>query len=93
MSVGMPRATLIELLEGDLDLFERLCEAGLVPREEEALLPEHAETARVVCTLVHELDINWPGVEVIIRMRSEIAATHRQVEDLLALLREGGGGR
>lgn len=89
MSERLLLVTLIEFLEGDLEILEHLCEAGLVPREEEALLPEHAEMARVACTLVHELGINWPGAEVILRMRSELAATHRQVEELLALLREG----
>ena len=42
--------------------------------------------ARVVGTLIHELDVNWAGAEVILRMRSEIVATRRQVVELLALL-------
>jgi hypothetical protein len=85
----MRRDVLISLLEGDLELLERLCAEGLVPRDDDALRPEHAETVRVVHTLVHDLDINWPGVEVILRMRSELVATRRQIEDLLALLRSG----
>ena len=87
------RETLLVLLDGDQDLLEHLCAAGLVPREEDALRHEHAETARVVAILVHELDVNWPGVEVILRLRSEILATHRQVGELLAWLKERGPKR
>jgi hypothetical protein len=78
---------LLSLLAGDLELHERLFESGLVPRAPAELHQEHLETARVVHTLVHELEINWPGVEVILRMRSELVATRRQVAELAELLR------
>jgi len=92
MSERIPRRILLAMIEDDDELLERLCDAGLVPRDEAGLRPEHAETARVVHTLVHELEINWPGVEVILRMRAELVATHRQMADLLALLRSRGSG-
>jgi hypothetical protein len=85
--------TLLALLEGDDELLEQLCEAGLVPRDEEELLPEHAETARVVCTLVRELEVNWAGVEIILRMRGELVETRRQVAELVVLLRDASGRR
>ncbi|HKU42003.1 MAG TPA: hypothetical protein VJR89_27785 [Polyangiales bacterium] len=75
------------LLAGDRELYAQLCEAGLVPREDSALAPEHLETARVVRTLVHELEVNWAGVEVVLRMRSQLVATRRQLEELATLLR------
>ena len=81
------RALLRNLLEQDDELLGRLCEAGFVPRDDAALAPEHLETARVVRTLVHELEINSPGVEVIVRMRSELVATQRQVAELAELVR------
>ena len=87
------RQTLVSLVDGDLDLLEHLCAAGLVPREEDDLRHEHAETARVVAILVHELDVNRPGGEVILRLRSEILATHRQVGELLVWLKERGPRR
>jgi hypothetical protein len=87
MTTADLRALLRSLLEDDDELYARLCEAGFVPRDDAALVPEHLETARVVRTLVHELEINWPGVEVIVRMRSELVATQRQVAELAELVR------
>jgi hypothetical protein len=81
------RETLERLLAGDRELYAQLCEAGLVPREDSQLAPEHLETARVVRTLVHELEVNWAGVEVVLHMRSQLVATRRQVSELAELVR------
>ena len=81
------KATLLRLLSGDEQLYAQLRSEGLLPDEDAALSREHLETARVVRTLVHELEINWPGVEVILRMRSELVATRRQVSLLAEMLR------
>ncbi|MCA9534723.1 MAG: hypothetical protein KC593_13620 [Myxococcales bacterium] len=78
---------LLELLHHDTTLFERLCEEGHIERDVEHYTHEQAETARVVGTLIHELDVNWAGAEVILRMRSELVATRRQVTELLVLLK------
>jgi hypothetical protein len=91
MTSRVARDILLELLEGDEELLGRLYEAGLVPRGEQTLAPEHAETARVVHTLAHELEVNWAGVEVIVRMRSELVATRRQVAELVEVLRRRKG--
>jgi hypothetical protein len=81
------RETLEQLLSGDRELYAQLCEAGLVPRDDSALAPEHLETARVVRTLVHELEVNWAGVEVVLHMRSQLVATRRQMNELAELVR------
>jgi hypothetical protein len=88
MSSPSLRQRLMALLADDPALYDQLCDAGLVPREDTALVPDHLETARVVRTLVHELEINWAGVEVVLRMRTELLATRRQLVELAALLRE-----
>jgi hypothetical protein len=88
MTPSTLRASLRQLLADDDALYDQLCEAGLVPREDAALVPAHLETARVVRTLVHELEINWAGVEVVLRMRSELLATRRQLAELAELLRQ-----
>jgi hypothetical protein len=87
MSLVNLRPRLIELLAGDDALYTQLCEAGLLPREDEQLAPDHLETARVVRTLVHELEINWAGVEVVLRMRTELLATRRQLSELAEVIR------
>lgn len=88
MSERIVRETVLALLDGDVVLYERMRESGLVPTDDAALRPEHAELARVVASLTHELEVNWAGVEVIVRMRSELCATRRQVADLIEVLRQ-----
>jgi hypothetical protein len=82
------KATLQRLLAGDDALYAQLCEAGLVPRDDTALAAEHLETARVVRTLVHELEVNWAGVEIVLRMRSELVATRQQLAELAGVMRK-----
>jgi len=86
--VTTPRQRLLELLRGEEELLEQLWDSGLVPREIDELTPEHAETVRIVDTLIHEMDVNWAGVEVVLHVRAQLVATRQQVAELLALLRE-----
>lgn len=82
------RETVLAMLRGDEQLFEQLCAEGLLPCDEDLLDAEHVELARVAYTLVRELDVNWAGVEIVIRMRAELIAARRQVSDLVALLQQ-----
>lgn len=84
---------ILDLLHQDRDLYELLREAGFLPHASRDLTVEHADTARVVGTLIHELEVNWAGAEVILRMRSELLATRRQVVDLLEMLRDAQANR
>lgn len=81
------KARLSELLADTPDLYERLRQEGLLP-EDAALSHEHVETARVVRTLIKELDVNWAGVEVILHMRTELIETRHQIAELARLLRD-----
>ncbi len=81
------KQTLEVLLAGDRELYVQLRESGLVPRDDAALAQEHLETARVVRTLVRELEVNWAGVEVVLQMRSQLVATRRQMGELAELVR------
>ena len=84
---------LLEILGGSDQLLARLREADLAPGDDEALGPEHADTARVVRVLSEELEVNWEGIEIIVRLRGELVATRRQLAELLALLRADRQGR
>jgi hypothetical protein len=86
MSQSLSRARLLTLLGGDEELHRLLCESGFVPREERELSAEHLELARVTRTLISELEVNWAGVEIVLRMRAELLDTRRQVDELLRLL-------
>lgn len=86
------RRSLLALLANDEQLYQQLCDAGLVPREDTQLAKEHLETARVVNTLVHELEVNWAGVEIVLHMRSQLVATRRQLAELAELVRRQQSG-
>jgi len=88
MSQPIDLERLLLLLHGDRSLFVHLCDAGFLPQQEERYTLEHAEVARVAGTLVHELEVNLSGVEVVLRMRSELVTTRRQMAELVQLLKE-----
>ncbi len=88
MTMHIKRVQVLQALQGDEDLLSRLVELGFMEHRVEGYLPEEVERALVSYTLVRELDVNWEGVEVILRLREELLATRRQVARLLELMRE-----
>lgn len=86
MKRRMTRVELLRFVGGDEDLLDLLCEEGWVqpvrPDEDEL------EAARLAHTLMHELDVNWPGVEIILRMRTEMLQMRRQIAELLEMLKD-----
>lgn len=87
MKRRMTRIELLRFVGGDESLLELLCAEGWVQRARPD--EDELEAARIAHTLMHELDVNWPGVEIILRMRSEMLDMRRQVAELLELLRKG----
>lgn len=84
----MNAKALLELLQQDQELLDLLFELELLRRDVESYADEDVECALVARTLVRELEVNGPGVEIILRMRSELLATRRQVAELLGQLRD-----
>jgi len=78
-------AELLEVLGGDETFLEEAREAGLI-HEDEGYDVIVVERVRVARTLVRELDVNWPGVEVVLRLREELALTRQQVQRLAEAL-------
>jgi hypothetical protein len=64
--------------------------------EEPVVSCDDAENARLATLLMNELDVNLPGAEVIVRMRSEMIAMQRQfgkiLEALIEEIRQAAGG-
>jgi hypothetical protein len=79
---------LVEICGDDRELLELLYEVGAVRRGAAELDELEIEQALVARTLIRELDVNAPGVEIILRMRSQLLAQQRQVRELLALLKK-----
>jgi hypothetical protein len=72
-------ARLLELVEGDRELIAQLVEHGLIePREDDRAVidVEHVLVAR---TLWRDLDVDWPGIEVILRLLDELAEARRRI--------------
>lgn len=79
---AMDLKTLLELLEDDKDLLESLTEHGLIQEGAQAFGPDEVELILVSQTLVRELEVNWPGVDVILRMRRQLLVTRRRLAEL-----------
>jgi MerR family transcriptional regulator/heat shock protein HspR len=87
-------------LHTDIEFLHALAEAGLIRLEPdsggEVLISEDdAERVRLVQLLTSDLDVNLPGVEVILHMRETMVAMQRQVQEILeavvAEMRARGG--
>lgn len=89
MSRRVTRTEVLRLVGGDEELLQLLCDEGVLPPRTPFHL-EDLEAARLAHTLVHELDVNVAGVEIILRMRRELLEVRQQVADLLGLLRKQG---
>lgn len=78
------------ILEGDREFFQELVEHGLLGPSRAELSPVDVEMARLAHTLVRELEVNWAGVEIIVRMRRELLETRVELAELYRLLSERG---
>lgn len=90
------RKQLLELLEVD--------DGFLVALEQEEVITHDAppgtgefseqmlERVRVAQNLMRDLDVNLPGVAVIVRLREEVSGLRRRLEQLLGELRRSGSG-
>lgn len=85
MTKRVTLADLLDLLEGDRDLVERCLAAGHAHESDEGTFdPADVERVLVTHTLVRELEVNWAGVDIILRMREALIETRRQIAKLLA---------
>ncbi|MAQ14632.1 MAG: hypothetical protein CMN30_07530 [Sandaracinus sp.] len=74
-------AELLEVLGGDESFLDEAREAGL-HHDEPTYDVVYCERVRVARTLVRDLDVNWPGVEVVLRLREELVMSRRHVRRL-----------
>jgi hypothetical protein len=77
---------LLQLLDDDREVLELQEECELVSSEADSFGGEEVELALVARTLLRELEVNPPGVEIILRMRRDLLAIRRQVADLVRQL-------
>lgn len=73
---------LLEILEGDRELLDALIEHGIIAKEAECYGPDDVESVLVSRTLVRELEVNWAGVDVILRLRRQLLVTRLRLAEV-----------
>lgn len=82
-------ATLLALVEGDAELLARLVDEGVIAMRADDVAVVDVELVLVARTLWRDLAIDWPGIEVILRLRAELAAARLRIAALEAELATG----
>jgi hypothetical protein len=75
-------ANLVELVDGDHELIARLVELGEIERRDDDVAVVDLDRVLVARTLVRELEIDWPGVEVILRLVRQLAEARARIAEL-----------
>lgn len=79
---------LVELVGGDHELIARLVEEGEITRNDDDVAIVNIDRVLIAQTLVRELEVDWAGVDVILRLQEELAAARRRIAELEAELGE-----
>jgi hypothetical protein len=74
---------LLELVEGDEELIVHLVEEELVERHDDIVTidPDRVLLAR---TLWRDLEVEWPAIEIILKLAAELAAARQRIAELEA---------
>lgn len=73
---------LLELVDGDQELIALLVEEGEIVRGDDDIVTVDVERVLVARTLLRELEVSWPGIEIILRLRGELAAARKRLAEL-----------
>ena len=76
---------LLQLVHGDDELLVRLVEEGLVERRDDIVTVD-VDRVLLARTLWRDLDVEWPGIEVVLRLSDELRAARRRITELEAEL-------
>lgn len=74
--------SLLGLVDGDQQLLEELESLEVISKNAQGYSPDEVESVLVSRTLVRELDVNWAGVEIILRLRRQLLYTRLRLADL-----------
>jgi hypothetical protein len=79
---------LLALVEGDQELITHLLEEGLIERQDDVRAIVDVDHVLVARTLWRDLEIEWPGIAVILRLRDDLDAARRRIQELETALAE-----
>ena len=79
---------LLELVEGDDELITLLVEEGEIVRGDDDVVTVDIERVLVARTLLRELEVSWPGIEIVLRLRGELLRLRAELADARKRLAE-----
>jgi hypothetical protein len=82
---------LLALVDGDEELVIRCLDEGVFEHLEGERVVIDIDRLLVARTLWRDLDIDWPGIDVILRLRDELASARHRIAELEAELARRGG--
>ena len=86
---GLSYQALIDLVEGDAELITHLVEEGVIVLRADDRASVDLDLVLVARTLWRDLAIDWPGIDVILRLRDELAEARHRIAALEAELARG----
>jgi hypothetical protein len=77
--------SLLELIEGDNELIVHLVEEKLIDRHDDIVTLD-VDRVLLARTLWRDLDVDWPGIEIILRLAAELREARARIAELEAAL-------
>jgi len=74
---------LVELVDGDAELIAWLVDEGVIERHDDDHVTVDIDSVLAARTL-RELDVDWSGIPIILRLRAELAAARLRIAELEA---------
>jgi hypothetical protein len=73
---------LVELVDGDDELIVRLVEHGVIERRDHDIAIVDVDRVLAARTLWRDLELDWPAIEIILRLRDELGAARARIVEL-----------
>jgi len=74
---------LVELVDGDAELIAWLVDEGVIEQRDDDHVAVDVDSVFAARTL-RELEVDWSGIPIILRLRAELAAARRRIAELEA---------
>jgi hypothetical protein len=85
VTVKITYEQLVTILDGDSELVTLLVREGVIEHRDDGWAAEEVDRVLACRTLVRELEVNWAGVDIILRLRQELALARRRIAELEAV--------
>jgi hypothetical protein len=83
MTARLTYRHLVELVDGDHELIAQLLEEGVIEARDDGRALVDVDSVFAARTL-RELEVDWSGIAIILRLRAELADARRRIAELEA---------